>query len=174
LQEHGTATIFELAAHLGVGDNQISGRFSELEREGLIRKTGERRRKPETTCDAEVYALAAPSTPHVVQDAAALAGYPETLRIENEPFIRQPLTAGETLPCVPYIRHGAGLAQVYRVELIECPGCGHPLKRIDERIANQPRTVYRCGAPACARTWHLAIVSDPTNRPLLALILKTL
>lgn len=53
----GPACIFEVAADLGCFDHQISGRFGEMEKLGLIRKTGQRRRKPSTGCSAEVYEL---------------------------------------------------------------------------------------------------------------------
>src|SRR5947209_6629112 len=71
LREQGPSTIFEVAAHLGLYDHQISGRFSELERDQLIEKSGQRRRKPETECDAEVYRLrAAPAAlPAAIADA---------------------------------------------------------------------------------------------------------
>jgi len=50
--------IFEVAERLGRFDHQISGRFGELVKLGLIEKTGERRRKPSTGCSAEVYRIA--------------------------------------------------------------------------------------------------------------------
>lgn len=52
------ACIFEVAQELGCLDHQISGRFGELERLGLIAKTGQRRVKPSTGCSAEVYKIA--------------------------------------------------------------------------------------------------------------------
>lgn len=57
LSSGGPACIFEVAQEIGCFDHQISGRFGELERLGLIRKTGQRRVKPSTGCQAEVYAL---------------------------------------------------------------------------------------------------------------------
>lgn len=53
----GPSCIFEVAQEIGCFDHQISGRFGELEKLGLIRKTGERRTKPATGCTAEVYAI---------------------------------------------------------------------------------------------------------------------
>lgn len=53
--DRGPACIFEVAACLGCFDHQISGRFGELEREGLIEKTGNRKVKPDTGCQAEAY-----------------------------------------------------------------------------------------------------------------------
>lgn len=57
LKDHGPMAIFEIAALLHVFEHQISGRFSELERDGHIEKAGMRRRKGETGCWAEVYQL---------------------------------------------------------------------------------------------------------------------
>lgn len=55
LQEHGPLALFELAAMMEVHDHQISGRITELLRDGLIEPTGQRRTKPETGCQAETY-----------------------------------------------------------------------------------------------------------------------
>lgn len=52
--------IFEVADDLGCFDHQISGRFGELVKLGLIRKAGKRRKKPSTGCQAEVYELSEP------------------------------------------------------------------------------------------------------------------
>lgn len=55
LRDHGPLAIFEVAHFMDLGDNQISGRFSEMLIEGLIEKAGIRRQKGETGCWAEVY-----------------------------------------------------------------------------------------------------------------------
>lgn len=50
-----------------VHDHQISGRITDMKRDGEIEPTGQRKRKPETGCEAEVYRLCPPrraSTPH--------------------------------------------------------------------------------------------------------------
>lgn len=57
LRDHGPMAIFEIAAMLNVFEHQISGRFSELERDGHIEKAGQRRQKGETLCWAEVYRI---------------------------------------------------------------------------------------------------------------------
>lgn len=57
LGDHGPLAIFEIAAMLHVFEHQISGRFSELERDRHIEKAGIRRQKGETRCWAEVYKL---------------------------------------------------------------------------------------------------------------------
>lgn len=49
--------IFELAVLLDVMDHQIAGRFSEMEREGLIFRPGMRRLNPRTDCHADTYDL---------------------------------------------------------------------------------------------------------------------
>ena len=48
---------FELAEKMGVFDHQISGRFSQMCSDGILYKTGQRRVKLGTNCQAEVYAL---------------------------------------------------------------------------------------------------------------------
>ena len=47
--------LWEVATLMEVHDHQISGRFTDLVRDGLIERTGDRRQKPETGCWAEVY-----------------------------------------------------------------------------------------------------------------------
>lgn len=61
LRDHGPLAIFEIAAMLDVFEHQISGRFSELERDHHIEKAGFRRQKGETGCWAEVYRIPAAS-----------------------------------------------------------------------------------------------------------------
>lgn len=58
----GPACIFEVAQRLStpdhrVHDHQISGRFGEMEMMGMIRKTGVRRTKPGTKCQANEYQI---------------------------------------------------------------------------------------------------------------------
>ena len=60
LRHHGPLALFELAALMQVHDHQISGRITDLKRDGEIEPTGERRKKPETGCEAEVYRLTPP------------------------------------------------------------------------------------------------------------------
>lgn len=57
LATHGPSTLFEVAAAIEVGQNQISGRFTELKFEGLIEETGQRRKNPTTGATANVYRL---------------------------------------------------------------------------------------------------------------------
>lgn len=49
--------LFEVAAELGCFDHQISGRFTDLRKLGIIERTGERRVKPATGCSADVYRI---------------------------------------------------------------------------------------------------------------------
>lgn len=49
--------IFEVAAIVGCLDHQISGRFGELVKHGLIERTGARRAKPATGCHCDEYRL---------------------------------------------------------------------------------------------------------------------
>src|SRR3954470_16869403 len=61
LEQHGPLALFELAAMMEVHDHQISGRITDLKRDGLIEPTGQRRENPETRCQAEVYRLRGPT-----------------------------------------------------------------------------------------------------------------
>lgn len=176
LRDHGPAAIFEVAVHLGCFDHQISGRFGELERDHLIYKTGQRKTKPDTQCDAELYDLVEPRplAPTALEKMADRLGYPSTIKIEGETFERG-LILQDDLPGIQYTRReAAGLRLTYRVSFIECDGCGHLLKLVTETIAGQPRKTYRCGTPGCQRTWHPTLVHDAGQPQLLALILKHL
>lgn len=55
LRETGGSTLFEVARHYGVPDHTISGRFTELFEDGLIERTGERRVKPASGCQCDVW-----------------------------------------------------------------------------------------------------------------------
>jgi hypothetical protein len=169
IQRHGPLAIFEIARLLGCHDHQISGRFGEMERDGLLIKTGERRIKPNTKCDAEVYGLPdpKPTAPHQ-PDAAELLGYPNSLKIGDEGiFVRSPILGDNDLPGIPYSLHSsaAGLRSTWRVELIECPGCGRHIKMIT-------KGEYRCGTPGCNRTWFPMLVSESGKTPVLALVMR--
>jgi hypothetical protein len=168
IAEHGPCTIFEVAAGMELNDHQISGRFGELEAAGLIVKTGQRRPKPETGCLAEVYRLGDTPAPPDLGTAA----YPDTLTIGDDgAFERQAVMAGETIPGIPYARRSSGSVPrlLWRVQLVECEGCGKPVKLIQE----SGRKRYRCGTPDCNRTYELSIVSEPGQASLLALVMKT-
>jgi len=49
--------LFEVAAQIGFLDHQISGRFTDLAKLGVIEKTGERRVKPKTGCKCNVWRI---------------------------------------------------------------------------------------------------------------------
>jgi DNA-binding Lrp family transcriptional regulator len=176
LEEHGGGTIFEIADHLGVLDHQISGRFSELERDGYIEKSGQRRRKRDTDCEAEIYRLrrAAPSLAQP-QTVEAL-GYPLTLYIDGEPYDRQELLPSEGYPGIPYARRAdrGGLRLVVRVELIECPGCGRHLQMTEQPAGDKPSRVFRCNNPHCNTTWRTKAAGIAGRSPLLALVMETM
>ena len=179
LADRGPSTIFEVADAIGVFDHQISGRFSELEAEGLIRRTGERRPKPETSCLAEVYAIQAEATPPARPlDLGDAQGYPPTINLgEACIFDRDPIVGGQTEPPgIPYSRRSQG--EVPRVcwwlRLVECEGCGRPLKMVIQKQAGKDIKLFRCGTPTCNRTWYLQIVREPGGPELLALVMKTL
>ena len=75
IESQGPLAIFEIAERLGLFDHQISGRFGELERDGLLVKIGERRVKPGTQCQAEVYGLRPVSVEVELIDRAASPGF---------------------------------------------------------------------------------------------------
>lgn len=55
LRETGGATVFEVAAQIGVADHVISGRFTDLARDGEIGLAGACRRHPKSGCLCEVW-----------------------------------------------------------------------------------------------------------------------
>lgn len=170
LQEHGPSTLFEVAAAIGVYDHQISGRFTALSKDGVIERTGQRRVKPETGCEADVWRIAEqqPRAPEL----ADRLGYPQSINIGGDNFDRGVVLEKDEAPGLPYVRRagGGGVRLNYRVELVECGGCGRPLKLVQE--AGEKK--YRCGSPGCNRTWYLQLVNEPGQPQLLALVMRHL
>jgi DNA-binding HxlR family transcriptional regulator len=176
LTDRGPATLFELAAHYGYYDHQISGRLTELARDGLIERSGERRTKPQTGCVADVWRLTAKAA-DPAKELADLLGYPLSISIPGDGrFQRWTMLERDDAPGVPYVMHedSAGLRLRYRVALIECDGCGRPVKAVAEQVNGQSRKVYRCGTPGCHSTWHLVNVMPPGGPEMLALVMKSL
>ncbi len=168
ITNHGPLAIFEIAKLMHCHDHQISGRFGEMERDGLLVKTGERRIKPGTQCEAEVYAIAAAQvpTPSAADKLIEQLGYPATLKVGDEGIYRRvPLTDGDP-PGVPYCST-SGLGQIFRIEIIECPGCGKPLKCVE-------KGKYTCSIACCNRTWYPMLVGESGKSPVLALVMKHL
>ncbi len=60
LRDIGPMALWQLAERLGLHDNQISGRMTDLKRDGLIEPTGDRIARPGSTATAEVYRLVTP------------------------------------------------------------------------------------------------------------------
>jgi predicted ArsR family transcriptional regulator len=102
LHERGPAgaTLWEVARVLGVHDHTISGRFTELSKDLIIERTGERRNHPNSGCPADVWRICgAANTPgQGGADLAALLGYPLTLKIGGELYDRQELLPRESYP----------------------------------------------------------------------------
>lgn len=161
------ATIFEIATRMELHDHQISGRFGELERECLIEKTGERRPRPETGCLAEVYRLAAPAVPI---EKGIVAHYPDELNLGEDGIFERQFIASDPMPGIPYVRRAdaGGVRAAYWIALVECDGCGRPLRLVTEA----GKKSYRCGTPGCRRTWYLQIVREPGQPELLALVIR--
>lgn len=161
---YGPMAIFEIAEKMNVHDHQISGRFGEMLSDGLLAKTGERRIKPGTQCEAEVYALRPDDRDP--RDAADLLGYPPSIKIANEGvFSRGPIIGDQDLPGIPYAMTGAGLHLSWRVEFVECPGCGRTLKFVE-------KGQFACNTPSCHRTWFPLLVNEAGKSPVLALVMK--
>lgn len=161
------ATLFEIAAAYGVPDHCISGRFTELAKDGFIEPSGERRRKPQTECDCEVWRL------RREQDAAVLrAGdnYPSTIHLDHDLYDRQELLKNEGYPGIPYARRAdnGGMRLNVRIELIECPGCGKPLV-MQQRTGEKPEFV--CGG-GCGRVWKCRTIRESGGHSLLALVME--
>ncbi|MGB7158152.1 MAG: hypothetical protein WBD40_08810 [Tepidisphaeraceae bacterium] len=173
IREHGPQAIFEVADKLGVFDHQISGRFGALIADNFLRKTGERRRKQDTQCDAEVYDLVRDRA--LPPDLAGAMGYPPTIVYDNDLFDRQEILPREGYPGVPYARRAdkGGLRLSVRVEMIECPGCGRSLKPLPAPPEDPKRRILSCGSPDC-RPWRAAFVNEPGGRQQLALVLEAM
>jgi hypothetical protein len=163
------ATLFEIAAHFNVPDHTISGRFTELDKDGWIERSGERRVKPETGCAADVWRVAGHAA---TADLGELFGYPLSLNIDGQLHDRQPLLKREGYPGFPYTRRAdtGGVRLDIRVELLECPGCGKPLHLVAGRDPKLPK-LYRCNA-TCNTAWRPAIVNEPGKAGTLALIME--
>lgn len=176
IRERGSVTIFEAAEAMELGDNQISGRFSELERDGLIRKAGVRRLKPGTDCQAEVYVLSDLPEPHDLDRQLDRLGWPQTIKIGEDLLDRGVPVERERLPGIPYSRRAdAGGARLHwRVEFVESPCCGRRLLYKEEKIAGQTVKRFACTAPGCKRVYELAVGGEPGRGPMLVMILKTL
>jgi hypothetical protein len=171
IDTHGPLAIFEIAAYLGVSDHQISGRFGEMVHDRILYVTGERRIKPETQQQCDVYARRPTAADQHVPE---ILGYPPTIVIGEEGvFDRSPVLGDGDLPGVPYSSRGP-IRQSWRVEVIECPGCGRPLKFFAEKIAGKDVKKFRCSLPGCNRTWQLMLVSEPGRAGVLALVMTTL
>lgn len=191
LRDQGPATIWEMAERLGLSEHQFAGRFSEMVRDRQIEKTGARKPNPQTNCEAEVYRLAEAWKPEdarteekglrtegadgcspLTQSSVLFPqSYPDTLLIDGEPFTLAPIAQDEP-PGVPYARGsaaGTGGGLVWRVGLVECEGCGKPLKMVVEA----GKKTFSCGVPGCNRVWHLLIVKEPGGVELLAMVGKT-
>ena len=172
LRDNGPLAIFEIAALIGVFEHQISGRFSEMEVDGLIEKAGIRRQKGETGCWAECYRVKDTAPP---LDLGESLGYPDELRIDGELYLRQATLPNDELPGIRYIHHrGGGAITIY---LPPCPTCGAPMKSIElpNEGAVGKKKILRCGSTSHpVRDWHVILAAQPGHAPMLALILRTL
>jgi hypothetical protein len=170
--ERQPSTLFEIAAMMGVGDNVISGRLTELQRDGFIERTGQTRVKPESGCPCDVYRIAR-ALP--AQDGgegwAELLGYPATLMIQAEPFDRQAELPGEGYPGVHYARQtdSGAMRRSARVEIVESPSCGRPLYM--ESGADGSKK-FRCTNPGCLKAWRARGVNEPGKSAMLALVME--
>jgi hypothetical protein len=164
--EERPSALFEVADHYGVPDHVISGRFTELARDGYIEHAGERRRKPQTDCDAEVWRLKR----SLDQPMSELLGYPLTLAINNELHDRQELLPNESYPGIPYARRAdnGGLRRNVRVAIVECDGCGKPLFLQEEKGEKK----FRCVNSRCGRVWRVRAVAEPGRGAVLALVME--
>ncbi|MBC8107736.1 MAG: winged helix-turn-helix transcriptional regulator [Anaerolineae bacterium] len=168
--EECPSTIFEVAKHFGVPDHTISGRFSELVKDGYIEHSGDRRRKPQTDCDAEVYQLRRADR-GVEPDLADKLGYPPTLKIGNDLYDRQRLLLRESYPGIPYARRAdtGGLRHVVRVALVECEKCGKPITIVGKDDDGQQ---FQC--MNCATAFRVRSVNETGRGPMLALVMEVL
>jgi len=165
--EERPSALFELAEHFHTRENRISGRLTELQRDGLIEHTGDRVPNPATQCPAEVWRIrrAIPSAVVIPR----LVDAPATLTIDGDLYDLQPLSRDDALPGLPYARraNAGGVSLAIRVALVECEGCGRPLYF---RQAGDVKLFY-CISPDCHRTYKCRTVTTPGKAPMLALVL---
>jgi len=162
------SSLWEVAEHFGVPDHVISGRFSELYRDGYIEHSGERRVKPDTDCQTEVWRIRRDDRGQV--NLVDQLGYPPTLVIDGEPYDRQELLPRESYPGIPYARRAdtGGVRLAVRVEIVECGGCGKPLACIEE--GGQKK--FRCGNRNCGLIWRAKQVGAPGEPKRLGMVMS--
>jgi hypothetical protein len=88
-------------------------------------------------------------------------------------FDRGDVLGDRDLPGVPYGRRGH-IRETWRVETVECPGCGRPLKYAPEIIAGKEVKKFACNTAGCARAYQLMLVSEPGRAGVLALVMTHL
>jgi hypothetical protein len=168
LREQPSA-LFEVAQYFEVPDHTISGRFSELARDLWIERTGERRIKPQTDCAAEVWRVRGDAPELATEAGADRLGYGHAFLIGGDLYDRQPLLPIEGYPGIPYARNAdtGGVRLMARVELIECPGCGKPLRQVVEG----GKKLFRCGLDSCRQMWSMQLIREPGGPMIPALIM---
>jgi DNA-binding HxlR family transcriptional regulator len=177
LRDRGPLAIFEIAAQIGCLDHQISGRFGELERDGLIQKTGQRVTKPDTGQPCERYALASLPTAHCPLPTAL--GYPSEFRLDDGLYhlVAQDVAAAGNLPGFEYLKFTQGEVPrlSLRASLILCPACGSPLRQSSSSPPNCPTPkLFTCGTDACpgAKGYEVRLVAPAGQPSHIALLLR--
>lgn len=178
IQEKGSICIFEAAQLLGIQDNQISGRFSELVGAGLIQPSGQTRLKPGTDCPAVVYILSAAATrPTSHEQLLDRLGYAATISISGDGLAdRQPHGQPDLdQAMIPYAQRSDGCGRpVVWLAWVQCPECGRPLRYEVKRVAvNQVVKRFHCDNTACGITLELTVAGEVGGRQCLALIRRT-
>jgi len=172
LRQRGPSAIFQIAAVLGVLDHQIAGRFGEMEKAGLIRRSGRSVVKPATGCACELYELVTAHEPPSPTSGAALAqaiGYPTEIRLEDGIYHLAAPDSTDSAPGHEYLRFTEGdrPRMSIRVAMILCPACGSPLSA-------GPDKVCRCPGPCPgAKGWRPKLLHIPGHPDLLAILLES-
>ncbi len=104
--------------------------------------------------------------------------FPICVRIEDANYDRQPMLPRESYPGVPYACADArALRREIRIEIIECPGCGGPLRMQVESGGSGvegKKPQFSCGNVNCGRVWKCRTLNESGKAPMLALVMENI
>lgn len=168
LLRESPSTLIELAEQMHVTPNQISGRLTELSRDGFIERNGQTKPNPATGAPCDVWMLRDRQPPS--EKIPEIFGYPAELYIGDDGlFFRTQVKDDE--PGIPYDRDTTrGASGMFaRISFVDCPGCGTPLKFIMEG----QRKTFHCGRAGCLQKWELTTAKQSGETLVLCLIRKS-
>lgn len=166
----GPAALFEIAREMNIPQlNAISGRLTELQRDGYVERTGERRQNPASGSMFDVYRIAAAQP----EEDPLLLVYPLSVMLDGQLYDRQSLLAGaeaEGYPGIPYARRAdtGGARLNVRIEFPESPCCGKPMMLWMDGQEKK----FRCTGKSCSKVFRTRLVNEPGKGQLFALVME--